>query len=69
MNRLKEFREKAGKRQNEIAAIINVSLPNYCKKENGDIRVSLLEAKVLSEYFNASIDDIFFDNKASKKET
>lgn len=33
MNRLKEFREKAGKRQDEIAAIINVSLPNYCKKK------------------------------------
>lgn len=69
MSRLRDLREEKGLKQEDMAAVINTSLPNYCKKENGEIKVSLIEAKIIADYFKKSIEDIFFNCEVSKTET
>lgn len=63
------MREQHNKKQEEIAEILEISLGNYNKKESGKIRFSLIEAKKIADYFETSIEEIFFDNKVSKMET
>lgn len=69
MSKLKTIREKLGYKQEDIAELIGVSLPNYCKKENGTVKVSLIEAKKISTKFNMGIEEIFFDDEVSIIET
>ena len=69
MKQVKEFREKFGYKQEEIAKFLGMSAANYCKKESGSINFSLREAKILSELFEATMDEIFFTNKVSKNDT
>lgn len=69
MSRLRELRDDAGLKQDEIARMLGMSLPNYNKKENGEIKVSLSEAKKISDFYGLSIENIFFNNIVSKKET
>ncbi|MBP1926879.1 DNA-binding XRE family transcriptional regulator [Sedimentibacter acidaminivorans] len=69
MNKIKLLREKNNIRQNEIAQFLNISACNYYKKETGDLRFSLIEAKKLSDYFGLTIEELFFTNKVSENET
>lgn len=69
MSNLRAFREEKGAKQEEMAALLGISEPNYCKKESGMVKVSLLEAKKLSEFFGKSIEEIFFSQEVSKTET
>lgn len=69
MSRLRELREQSGLKQDELAVIIGVSPPNYCKKESGEIRVSLIEAKKISDFYKMPIEDIFFNTEVSKNDT
>ncbi|WP_330634577.1 helix-turn-helix transcriptional regulator [Anaerovorax sp. IOR16] len=69
MSRLRELREQLGLKQDELALVIGTSLPNYSKKENGEIRVSLIEAKQIADFFNMPIEDIFFAVEVSKSDT
>jgi len=41
----------------------------YYKKETGAIRISMFEAKLISERLNMSIEDIFFADEVSVIET
>ena len=59
MNTLKKLRELNNLKQEELASVLNISLSNYCKKENGLIKVSLLEANKIANLFNMKIEDIF----------
>lgn len=68
MSSIKVFRETLGLRQEEFAKIINVSTVNYSKKENGVVKFSLNEAKLISEHFGKPIEVIFFANEVSKSE-
>ncbi|MEG2246335.1 MAG: helix-turn-helix transcriptional regulator [Peptostreptococcaceae bacterium] len=69
MEKLKEIRESNKIKQGEMAKLLNISACNYFKKESGQIRFSLYEAKLISDYFNMQIEEIFFDKKVSKSET
>ena len=69
MNQVRKFRENANKKQEDIAKILNISVPNYSKKENGSLRFSLDEAKTLADFFGVTIDAIFFGEKVSFMET
>lgn len=69
MGKVKEFRENRGLRQDDMAAILEVSPATYCKKENGAIKFSLPEAKKLADFFNTTIEAIFFTNEVSEIET
>jgi transcriptional regulator with XRE-family HTH domain len=59
---LKLLRFMYGKTQKDISIILNLSLVQYAKKENGKASFSLSEAKKLSEYFEISIEKIFFSD-------
>ncbi len=56
---LKEFRNEVGLRQKDVAAQIGISVASYSKKENGLIKVSIIESKKMSEIFNKNLDEIF----------
>lgn len=63
------MREQENIKQEEFADILNMSLCNYNKKESGKIRFSLIEAKIIADYFGKTIEEIFFANQVSKVET
>jgi DNA-binding XRE family transcriptional regulator len=48
--------------------LLEISMCNYYKKEIGYLRFSLDEAKKLSEYFQMTIESIFFCEELSKTE-
>ena len=41
----------------------------YYKKESGNVKFSLIEAKKISDFFNIPIEEIFFSNEVSSKDT
>lgn len=60
--RLKMYRMLKGVKQEEMAEILNVSLTTYSNKETGKTGFTLAEAKTMSDFFNTSIDSLFFNN-------
>ncbi len=66
--KIKNYRESIGMKQEEFAAIINVSKVNYSKKENGKVKFSLNEAYMISSYFKQPIEVIFGKNEVSTNE-
>ncbi len=62
MSKLKEIRLELGLKQLDMANVLGVSLPNYCKKENCQIKISLSEAKKIADYIHKPIEEIFFNN-------
>ena len=68
MSNIRRLREKRHLTQAEMADYLGMSLANYGKKENNQIRFSINEAKRLSDFFGLSIEQIFFDDKFSKFE-
>lgn len=69
MGNVKELREGRGIKQEEMAKVTEMSTANYSKKENGVIKWALSEAKTIADFFDKSIEEIFFDNEVSKTET
>ena len=41
----------------------------YYKKESGNVKFSLMEAKKISDFFNIPIEEIFFSHEVSSKDT
>lgn len=68
MSSIKNFRESMNLKQEDIAKIIGVSTVNYSKKENGIVKFSLPEARLISEHFKHPIEKIFFADEVSIKE-
>ncbi len=68
MSAIKRFRESLGLKQEDFAAIINVSKVNYSKKENGKVKFSLDEALMIAKHFNKPVEFIFGDCIVSKYE-
>lgn len=58
--KIKELRVKNNKKSKEIAELLNIDVTTYSKKEAGERKISLKEAKVLADYYNTSIEDLFF---------
>lgn len=69
MGKVKELRESKGIKQEEMAKITEMSTANYSKKENGVVKWALSEAKIIADFFDKSIEEIFFDDEVSKIET
>ncbi len=57
---IRQCREEAGKLQKDIAHLLNITVATYSKKENGDIGLTLDEAKTLAEYYKTTIDRLLF---------
>ena len=68
MSKIRRLREDNNLTQAQMANYLGMSLANYGKKENNQIRFSINEAKRLSDFFGLSIEQIFFDYKFSKGE-
>lgn len=60
LNKVKAIRIEHGKSQDDIASVIDKTKPTYSKKENGISNFTLEEAKILADYYNRSIEEIFF---------
>lgn len=58
---LKKIREKLSLSQDEMAKLLGYKHKSgYGKLENGDRKISLEQAKIISDYLNLSIEEIFF---------
>ena len=66
MNRLKELRIKKGVYQKDVAQFLGVDRTTYVKYENGDSEPSNEILKLLSKYFNVSIDYILDNSSKSE---
>jgi len=58
-NRLEEIRKQHGVKQEELAAILQVSRQTIGSLENGRYNPSIILAFKISKYFNMSIEEIF----------
>lgn len=66
---LKELREKKGYTIEDMAQIINKSPCNYFKKESGQVKFSVNEALLISNFLKEKVEKIFFNNELSENET
>ena len=57
---IKSLRIQHGLTCEEMAEIINCKSANYTKKERGQLRFSLEQARIFSEYFHLTIEEIFY---------
>jgi DNA-binding XRE family transcriptional regulator len=63
---LKKIRSENNLTHKEMANLIGLKTASaYYKKEMGSTPFSLNEAKIISEFFDKTIEDIFFDNELS----
>jgi DNA-binding XRE family transcriptional regulator len=60
--KLRELRTKHNISGIDMASLLNITKASYSKKELGSVKFSLNEAKLISDKFRMSIEDIFFDN-------
>ena len=58
-NRLEELRKQRGVRQEELAAVLEVSRQTIGSLENGRYNPSILLAFRIARYFGLSIEEIF----------
>lgn len=63
MNKLKQIRSKQKLTQKQVALRLGISQQAYCEFEKGKSNPSLETAKKISDLFNKSIEEIFFNNK------
>ena len=55
---LKYFREKHGMKQEDIADLLEVSLFNACKYENGKIYPTVIQLMKLADFFGVTLDQM-----------
>lgn len=60
--KIKAYRSLKGDKQEDIAKLIGVGLNTYNFKENGKKPFTLEEAKIIADYFNTTIDALFFND-------
>lgn len=66
--KLKELREKKGYTMEDLAKVIGKSVPNYYKKENGDVKFSVNEALQIADFLKTKVEKIFFKEELSETE-
>ena len=68
--KLKKLRVERNVSAEEMSKILGLETKAaYYKKESGNVKFSLLEAKRISDFFNIPIEEIFFSNEVSHKDT
>ncbi|OOM81753.1 helix-turn-helix protein [Clostridium puniceum] len=65
-NLIKQYREKAGLTQQEMAKQLKIAVSTYNMIENGKRGISLYNAKRISVLLKVSIDDLFFKKVVHK---
>ena len=56
---LKKKREEKGYTAEDMARVIDKSVPNYSMKENGKIKFSVNEALKIADFLDEKVEDIF----------
>lgn len=59
ITKIKEFREKRGMKQSELAELVNVRRETIVCLENGKYNPSLKLAMDIAKVFNAQVEDLF----------
>lgn len=68
ITKIKEFREKRGMKQSELAELVNVRRETIVCLENGKYNPSLRLAMDIAKVFNVQVEDLFaFVDKNVKK--
>ncbi len=68
--KLKKIREESGTTQEKMAELLGYRHKSgYSKLENGERKISIEQAKIISDFFNMSIEDIFFESSVNKMTT
>ncbi|WP_073393498.1 helix-turn-helix transcriptional regulator [Clostridium magnum] len=57
---MKELRIKNNLTQKTMAKFLNLTVPAYSRKENGQRSFTIDEAVKLSKFFKTSIEELFF---------
>ena len=68
-NRLEELRKQRGIRQEELAAILEVSRQTIGSLENGRYNPSIVLAFKIARYFSMNIEEIFIYEEDEEHET
>jgi len=66
---LKMLRAKFGNTQYELSKLLNLSVAQFSKKEKGLAPFTLVEAKIIADYYNLPIEDVFFRNIVCNNES
>jgi putative transcriptional regulator len=67
-NQVREYREKAGLTQEELAGMVNLSRQSVIAIEKGRFTPSVLTALSISEALNVSVEKLFQLRKESQNE-
>jgi len=67
--RLREIRQNKGYTCESMAEAMGLTKATYSKKERGQITMTLEDAEKISAILGSSVDEIFFADKVSFKET
>jgi DNA-binding XRE family transcriptional regulator len=66
-NMLKSLRATKGLKQEDMAHLLGISRNSYHKKEICERKFTLEEARTISNYFDKSIEEIFFTELSNTK--
>lgn len=58
---IKDLRQKNKATFKDIGRLLDIGTTGYYKKEHGDRRFTIEEAKILAEYYNTTIEELFFE--------
>lgn len=65
-NKIKELRLNKGVTQKELAKLVNKSIQSVLNWESGLTEISIKDAIILVDYFDVSLDELFYhQNKES----
>ncbi|MCI6789038.1 MAG: helix-turn-helix transcriptional regulator [Mollicutes bacterium] len=65
-NKIKELRLNKGVTQKELAKLVNKSIQSVLNWESGLTEISIKDAIILADYFDVSLDELFYhQNKES----
>lgn len=65
MSLVKKLRNENNLKMSDMAELLQISVPNYQKKETGKVKFTLTEARKISIKFDKSIEEIFFADEVS----
>ena len=66
VTKIKEYREKAGYKQSELAELVGARRETIVHLENGRYNPSILLAFKIARYFDVSIEEVFSYEEESK---
>ncbi|WP_346880611.1 helix-turn-helix transcriptional regulator [Clostridium sp. UBA3061] len=58
--KLKAYRTLKSVKQEDMAKLLGIGLNTYNFKENGKKSFTLEESKMIADYFNTTVDELFF---------